>query len=319
MNESNLGAGVSKGIPPNDLKNAITASFNQWFSSSVLEIHEQARNLSDDEWFEVVLGSVDGKLFAGQMLPAFVSADSQSAYVGSSGQQSLKEAIVFLRVILDYARKEGVDFSANPKVADFGAGWGRYTRFLLKYTKPDNIYGLEVNEYILENTRKTFGACNLLKVNSYPPCDLRDNLIDLVLGYSVFSHLSPDCADAWIGEFARIVRPGGLVMMTTQGRTFVEYCQYIRDSGNITHPWHNSLAKSFVNVQECLEQYDNGGFLHAQTGQYDGTYGESLVSPGYIKKNWVEYFDLIDFFDDRSTLPQALFVLKRNRKVYSTV
>lgn len=188
----------------------------------------------------------------------------------------------------------------------------------MKYTKPDNIYGLEVNEHVLENCRKTYGGCNFLKVDSFPPCDLRDDLLDFIFGYSVFSHLSPDCADAWIGEFARIVRPRGLVMMTTQGRTFVEYCQYIRDSGNITHPWHNSLVKSFVNVQECLEQYDNGGFLHAQTGQYGGTYGESLISPGYIKNNWAEYFDLVDFFDDRTTLPQALFVLRRNQKLYAT-
>ncbi|MBE0569403.1 MAG: hypothetical protein IH576_02055, partial [Deltaproteobacteria bacterium] len=60
-----------------------------------------------------------------------------------------------------------------------------------------------------------------------------------------------------------------------------------------------------------------GEFLHAGHGQYGGTYGESLISRGYILKHWLEYFDLVDFVDDRAFLPQALFVLRRKDNRYS--
>jgi SAM-dependent methyltransferase len=287
-----------------------------WQKDSAAELHRAAARLSDEEWTQVLCDSVEGKPFDGHMLPGFISEQDQRAFVGSSGVDALQEAANFIRVVLKYARGQGIAFDGKTRAVDFGSGWGRYTRFLLKYVHPDNLYGLEVHPRMVEHCRKSFGMGNFLKVESFPPCDLRDRLIDLVFGYSVFSHLSPDCADAWIDEFARILRPGGLVLMTTQGRTFVEYCRKIRESDDRSHEWHTWLADSFVDAETSLKDYDAGGFLHAGHGQYGGTYGESLVSKGYIEKHWRKYFDLLDFVDDRAFLPQALFVLKRKDNPY---
>lgn len=257
-------------------------------------------------------------MFQGHLLPGFINADMQSKYVGSSGVKALQEAARFIRVILRYAGDNGIVFDDTSKCVDFGSGWGRYTRFMLKYIHPDNLYGLEVNAQMVEHCRKSFGMANFLRVDSFPPCDLRDNLIDMVFGYSVFSHLSPDCADAWINEFARIVRPGGLVLMTTQGRSFIEFCRSVRESGDHSSSWFVSLANSFIDTSAAYRDYDAGQFLHAGQkhaayGQYGGTYGESLIPRGYIEKRWLTYFELVDFVDDRQVLPQALFVLKRRR------
>jgi SAM-dependent methyltransferase len=289
------------------LKQALTI----WQNDSAAQLHRAAAVLSDDEWSQVLIDSVGGKSFGGHMLPGFIAEDTQRMFVGSSGIPALQEGANFIRVVLKYARGQGIAFDSKTRAVDFGSGWGRYTRFMLKYIHPDNLYGLEVSSNMVEHCRKSFGMGNFLKVETFPPCDLRDDLVDLIFGYSVFSHLSPDCAGAWMDEFARIMRPGGLLLMTTQGRTFIEYCRNIRESGDRSNEWFINLADSFVDADQSCKEYDAGEFLHAGHGQYGGTYGESLIPRGYIVNHWLRYFDLVDYVDDRAFLPQALFVLKR--------
>ncbi len=287
-----------------------------WRKDSPSALHRAGASLGDEEWFNVLLKSVDDPVYREHFLPGFISATDQAVFVGSSGVAALQEAMRFMRVVLKYARQNGIAFDDKTKIADFGSGWGRYTRFLLKYASPDNIYGLEVNKGMVEHCRKAFGLGNFLKVEAFPPCDLRDGLLDLTFGYSVLSHLSPDCANAWIEEFARITRPGGLVMMTTQGRSFIDYCADVRRRNDRSNEWFVSLINSFVDVEASYRDYDNGVLLHAGFGQYGGTYGETLVPKGHIEKHWLKYFDLVDFVDSRSCLPQALFVLRRNERVF---
>lgn len=286
-------------------------SRNLWFENSAESLHRRALEISDSHWIQAVVDSSEMEPIDGLMLPGFVSAELQRTYVGSSGRQALGEAANFVRVVLDYARRAELPLCDSKfRICDFGCGWGRYTRFMLKYAHPDNIFGIDVSGMMLEKCRKIFGMCNFLKIDSFPPSPIRDDFFDLVFGYSVFSHLSRECSDAWIAEFSRIVRPGGLVIMTTQGRTFIDFCHKIRESGDRSNAWFECLARSFVDTDEAYRQYDSGVFLHASTTVLNG-YGESMIPLDYVIRNWLDKFDLVDFIDDRSFLPQALFVLRR--------
>jgi SAM-dependent methyltransferase len=50
-----------------------------------------------------------------------------------------------------------------------------------------------------------------------PPSPYPDDNFDLVYAVSVLTHLTPQLADAWIADFARVLRPGGLLFVTTHG------------------------------------------------------------------------------------------------------
>lgn len=286
--------------------------FSRWLTDKASSLHADAQRLSSEQWATALYESVAGQPFENHVLPAFIDDETQRMFVGSSGVSALQEAHRFISVLLNQLEKNNLELTDNSVAVDFGSGWGRYTRFMLKYVHPDNLYGLEVSPDMVEHCRKAFGMANFLKVETMPPCQLRTGLVDLAFGYSVFSHLAPHCADAWISEFARIIKPGGLVMMTTQGRSFIDFCRNIRESGNLSHPWYISLSKAFTDSEQAYHDYDAGQFLHFGEGYYGGTYGESLIPKGYIERHWKTYFDLVDFIDDRAVLPQALFVLRRN-------
>lgn len=307
-------AGDVGAVQPAALEGGADDRFSEWLADSASALHAAAQRLSDDQWALALCNSVSGKRLDGHVLPAFIGEEQQRIFVGSSGVAALQEGHRFVQVLLSQLAKHGLTLSDDSVVVDFGSGWGRYTRFMLKYVHPDNLYGLEVNAGMVEHCRKAFGMANFLKVATMPPSPLRDGLVDVVFGYSVFSHLSPLCADAWIAEFARITRPGGLVLMTTQGRSFIDFCRGVRESGNRSNPWYAFLAGSFVDAEQARGDYDNGVFLHAGHGQYDGTYGESIIPRGYIERAWSKDFDLVEFIDDRDFLPQAFFVLKRRAR-----
>lgn len=284
-----------------------------WCQDSANTLFEEARKVSDSEWLQAMVDGADSGTWNKHLLPRFAPADTQSMFVGSSGRTAMQEGRRFVEYLLQVCREGGLDFKRDDlRIADFGAGWGRYTRFMLKYAHPDNLFALEVQSHMVERSRKEFGRANFIKVDNFPPTPLQDEFFDLIFGYSVFSHLSPVCADAWIAEFARIVKPGGLVVMTTQGRSFIEFCEGKRRSGDLSHPWFKCLTESFVDTEAAYRDYDAGGFLFSGTTPV-ATYGEALVSKGYIEQQWQRHFELLHFVDDRNVLPQACFVLRRKQ------
>ena len=54
-----------------------------------------------------------------------------------------------------------------------------------------------------------------------PPLDFDDESFDLVYALSVFTHLTAELQLAWRDELLRVLRPGGLLLLTTHGRSYV--------------------------------------------------------------------------------------------------
>jgi SAM-dependent methyltransferase len=53
-----------------------------------------------------------------------------------------------------------------------------------------------------------------------PPLPLPDASVDALYCVSVFTHLSEEMHFAWMGEIARVLRPGGIVLMALNGDRF---------------------------------------------------------------------------------------------------
>jgi len=52
---------------------------------------------------------------------------------------------------------------------------------------------------------------------------------DLAFAYSVFSHLSPKSHLAWRTELARVMKPNGILFITTQAPWFLDHCRHFRE------------------------------------------------------------------------------------------
>jgi SAM-dependent methyltransferase len=104
-------------------------------------------------------------------------------------------------------------------VLDFGCGCGRVTRWWSDFH--GRIAGSDVNEPAIAWCRTNLPFGRFEHNALAPPLVFEDESFDLVYALSVFTHLTADLQLAWRDELRRVLRPGGLLLLTTHGRSYV--------------------------------------------------------------------------------------------------
>lgn len=106
----------------------------------------------------------------------------------------------------------------NLKVLDWGCGPGRVIRHM-----PD-IMNANCRFFGTDANKKSIGWCRIhLPGVSFNHNSLKadlpyeDDFFDLIYGISIFTHLSEKAHWAWVDELRRVLKPGGLMYITTQG------------------------------------------------------------------------------------------------------
>lgn len=100
----------------------------------------------------------------------------------------------------------------EPRVLDVGCGTGNLTRHLLALGA--HVTAADLSPGLLAEVAKRFAGTGRLETQRLNGVDLRplaDASFDLVIAYSVLHHV-PDYA-ALVRDMARVVRPGGLLMI----------------------------------------------------------------------------------------------------------
>ena len=266
--------------------------------------------VSDKKWLELMKRSVDDRNIDGIQFPGFPEETVQSHYVGSHGKVTLNEAFNFYTCIKDYCRALGKTITIESKVLDFGVGWGRILRFFLKDVPIENLYGVDVDHTIIKVCHDTGIPGNLHQINPEGPLPHSDNKFDLVYAYSVFSHLAEGVHIKCLEEIARVLKPGGMLIATTEGRGFINYCASL-SKDDAESAWHKALSNAFPEPAKTLEEYDAGHFIYASTYETSDFYGEAVIPKSYVENVWTKYFNFRDFVDDPKQFSQALIVMQK--------
>ena len=272
--------------------------------------------LDDESWLQTIVGTLKDRKSRGVVLPGFPPEELQRNFVGSSGEHALREGFVFYRVVRDAMQRYGRPLSPGSRVLDFGCGWGRMLRFFLREVSARNLHGADVDPGMVTLCRDTFGPlASFDVVPPRPPAPTLRARYDVIYLYSVFSHLSEEVHLAWVEEFARRLEPGGLLLATTQGRRFLDFCESLRTGRPPESPWQQSLSRCFPDHADAVQRYDRGEFLFAPTGggehRPSSFYGEAVVPPKFVERAWPRSLSLLEFRDDPGFLPQALIVARR--------
>jgi SAM-dependent methyltransferase len=112
-----------------------------------------------------------------------------------------------------------VPLASVESVLDFGCGCGRVTRYWESF--PGAVAGSDVNARAIDWCRENLGFAAFERNALAPPLALEAASFDLVYALSVFTHLTADLQLAWRDEMLRVLRPGGVLLLTTHGRSYV--------------------------------------------------------------------------------------------------
>ncbi len=171
----------------------------------------------------------------------------------------------------------GESLTAYPRVLDWGCGCGRVSRYFLQQSGCQ-LTGVDVDEENVGWCCEHLPGGSFAAVPLRPPMELPDAGFDLAFGVSVFTHLSEADQFAWLAELRRVVRPGGLVLMTFHGEASVVW------SGLSAERYARLRGRGFCEQANPL--YD------AELGEPD-YYKDVFHTREYVRREWGKYFDIL--------------------------
>ncbi len=116
--------------------------------------------------------------------------------------------------------KNGVELDRLGAILDFGCGVGRVLRHWQGLRGPE-LHGTDYNPDLIAWCERNlpfarFRLNGLDRGPGYP-----DGSFDLIYALSVFTHLSEPLQAYWMGEMARLLRPGGHLFFTVHGESYL--------------------------------------------------------------------------------------------------
>jgi SAM-dependent methyltransferase len=129
--------------------------------------------------------------------------------------ESGREHAALLRRVVEANDRTFEDFRS---LLDFGCGSGRVIRHWRDLSQT-RVHGCDYNPRHVEWCRRAlpFAAFRLNRL--MPPLSYRSGEFDFIYAISVFTHLTEELQPVWIRELERVLAPGGLLLVTTKGRS----------------------------------------------------------------------------------------------------
>jgi SAM-dependent methyltransferase len=116
--------------------------------------------------------------------------------------------------------RAGIDPGELRALLDFGCGCGRVTRHWAGL--PAEIHGCDINPRLVSWCRGHLPFGRFEVTSLAPPLPYADGRFDFAYALSVFTHLPEALQHAWMTELRRVLRPGGLLFLTTHGPRYLE-------------------------------------------------------------------------------------------------
>ncbi len=120
----------------------------------------------------------------------------------------------------EWVRDEASPFKTlkDCDILDWGCGPGRVVRHLPTVIGNGcRYYGSDYNGAYVDWCSKNISGITFRKNELDPPLKFDARSFDVIYGISIFTHLSEEKHIAWFAELLRVLKPNGIMMITTHG------------------------------------------------------------------------------------------------------
>ena len=160
------------------------------------------------------------------------------------------------------------------RFCEWGCGPARILRHLRDHLPgcgKVELYGTDYNPETIDWCRQHLHGIFFMRNELEPPLPFEDNFFDAMLVRSVFTHLSAAMHDAWIAELLRVLKPGGLLIVTTHGNHF----------------------RSMLTTDEAAA-YDRGDLATRAAGREGRKTFTAFHPPAYVRGHLLSRFDVVE-------------------------
>jgi SAM-dependent methyltransferase len=188
-----------------------------------------------------------------------------------TGMQMYKE---FWTTVCKY-----VDPHRIKSMLDWGCGCGRIIGFFLKFSGIPRICGADIDAEAIAWCQDNLKPAEFSMVPPHPPTAYADQEFDLIISFSVFTHLSREDQFSWLKEMQRILAPGGLFLTTV----------------------HGELATQLKFPGKKIKKVLKGGIFDVMDDERldgiapKGYYRAVYQTKEYTLKEWSRYFEILEY------------------------
>jgi SAM-dependent methyltransferase len=208
-------------------------------------------------------------------------------------------------LVVDALGGSGFELEGGRAVLDFGCSSGRVVRVLAAAFPDVEWHGCDPIEEAIEWAAANLPGIAFLRSPEAPPLPYRDAHFDAAFAISIWSHFSEPAALSWASEMARVIRPGGRLVLTAQG------CQTVAYQAA-------SGARPAFQVVDILRSLYRGGFMFAHEfgeagdhGLQSADWGTAFLSPEWLLTHLTPAWGVLGFWPGRAEGSQDLYVLER--------
>lgn len=117
--------------------------------------------------------------------------------------------------------RNGLRLEERRAILDFGCGCGRVIRRLASLAGP-SLAGSDLNRAAVAWCAAHLPFARFVRNGLAPPLPFGAGELDLVYALSVFTHLPETLQRDWMDELARVLEPGGHLVLSTHGERYLE-------------------------------------------------------------------------------------------------
>jgi len=195
--------------------------------------------------------------------------------VGMRTAEAIKETLL----------RSQFELTAGKKILDLGCGCGRTLMWLIRELPEVQWMGSDIDAETIEWCRRRLVGGTFSVNSPLPPLDYPDDSFDCVYGISLFTHLSESYQQVWLRELHRVLRPGGLLILTCHSPDVwqrSEHAETIERDGllfctsrkleGILPDWYQTTFQTRSNIVERLSAYfERVDYLERRFGAQDAT------------------------------------------------
>lgn len=172
-----------------------------------------------EQWRSLKRGGRSRRVTDGFPIPpakliVLVTGSSDSAWYTEGGKLGAES---ICRTLTD----AGTSVGRFHSILDFGCGCGRVIRHWRARTAA-TLHGADQNQDLVAWCRQNLPFAEFQSNTLEPRLDYADQMFEFAYALSVFTHMPEDLQQPWMNELWRILRPGGYLLITTQGDEFLQ-------------------------------------------------------------------------------------------------
>ena len=200
-------------------------------------------------------------------------------------------------------------------VLDFGAGGGRILAHFAGHESANGwrLAASDVDPTAIAYLRRAWPQVDSRVNASEPPLPFEAGRFDVLYAFSVWTHLPPEAQARWLAEAGRVLRPGGLALITTLGFYGLELLSH--SAAPLEAEWWGVSADDLRRQGVIYHEYAVLGQALPEKELFSGiqgSYGVSVHDPAYVRRAWADQgFEVLEIIERAMHGHQDLIVLRR--------